>query len=480
MINYKNTYINLPKEFYQKINPKVSLNPKFVKFNANLANELDLNLKNNHESCELLSGSRIQKNSSPIAMAYAGHQFGQFVPQLGDGRAVLIGEILDSKNRRFDIQLKGSGKTKFSRGGDGKCPLDAAVREYILSEAMNSFNIPTTRSLAIISTGEEIMREGLKPGAILVRVASSHIRIGTFEYFSFRNDIQNLKLLADYSIERHFSDFKNTTDKYLIFFNEVMKKQINLICKWYNVGFIHGVMNTDNTTISGETIDYGPCAFMDFYKQNKVFSSIDYSGRYSFNNQIPVIFWNLNCLANCLAHIFNKEKWIVRELENLLNKFPKMIKIQWLKVISSKFGLIKKKLFDEKFILQWLEILEKNNLDYTNSFTNLFKYLENNNLNIFPENNEIKDFLNNWKKKLSSQNIDINKVKKIMKNSNPIYIPRNHLVESAITATISGDFSKMNKLLEILEDPYVLKKNTETYQQPPTKSEEVLQTFCGT
>ena len=480
MINYKNTYINLPEEFYQKINPKAFINPKIVKFNSNLVNELDLNLKNDYESCELLSGKRIQKNSSPIAMAYAGHQFGQFVPQLGDGRAVLIGEILDGSNRRFDIQLKGSGKTKFSRGGDGKCPLEAAVREYILSEAMNSFNIPTTRSLAIILTGEEIMRENLKSGAILVRVASSHVRIGTFEYFSFRNDKKNLKLLSDYCIERHYSHLKNLTDKYLFFFYEVMKKQINLICKWYNVGFIHGVMNTDNTTISGETIDYGPCAFMDFYKQNKVFSSIDYSGRYSFNNQIPVIFWNLNCLANCLANMFDREKWIIKELENLLNKFSKMMKKQWLKVMSSKFGLKKINMLNENFITQWLELLEKNNLDYTNSFTNLLRYLENNEPDIFLKNKEINDFLNKWKKKLSNQNIGINAVKKIMRNSNPIYIPRNHLVESAITATRIGDFSKMNKLLEILENPYVLKKNSGIYQQPPTKSEEVFQTFCGT
>ncbi|MFN8912205.1 MAG: protein adenylyltransferase SelO, partial [Alphaproteobacteria bacterium] len=302
--NFQNTYAKLPQNFYQKIKPTEVSNPKLLYCNESLANSLGLEHKLHDEAeiAQIFSGNKILSNSDPIALAYAGHQFGYFVPQLGDGRAVLLGEIKDQANKRFDVQLKGSGVTAYSRNGDGRAALGPVLREYIISEAMHYLGVKTTRSLAVVSTGENVLRNGmLLPGAILTRIASSHIRIGTFEYFASRGDIKSLKILADYTIDRHYPELKTTSAPYVSLFEKVMEAQIELIVNWMRVGFIHGVMNTDNTSIAGETLDYGPCAFLDEYDPDKVFSAIDYQGRYSFSNQPQICYWNLAQLAQCIA-----------------------------------------------------------------------------------------------------------------------------------------------------------------------------------
>ena len=481
MIFFNSNYANLPEAFYQNVEPSVSINPKIITINKKLAKFLNIDIKNKKLNTQIFSGKLISNGSKPIAMAYAGHQFGNFVPMLGDGRAILLGEIKGKDNLFYDIHLKGSGKTRFSRNGDGRCPLGPAVREYLLSEAINNLNIPTTRSLAILSTGENIMREHITPGAILVRVASSHVRVGTFEYFSFKKDYKNLKILADFCIGRHFPNLVKKKDKYLLFFFEVLKKQIKLVSKWLSIGFIHGVMNTDNTSIFGETIDYGPCAFMDCFKKKRVFSSIDYMGRYSYGNQSSICLWNMVCLANAILPLFKDQKSTAKILETELQQFDKNFDKQWVSDMSLKFGSKKKKVFKKEFINSWLDILEVENIDYTNSFLkleNLLKQKKNN--ESWNKNSKVENFLEKMTNILKEHSINYDTVLKTMRENNPYYIPRNHLVDKAIKDILNGDFKIFQELLKILKNPFREKTGCELYQKEPKKNEIIESTFCGT
>lgn len=479
MINFDNTYSKLPEEFFELVNPEEVPNPSLVKFNDLLAEELNLNLNelSNEEKASIFSGNVIAKGSQPIAQVYAGHQFGHFVPRLGDGRAILLGEVIDKNGIRKDIQLKGSGVTKYSRSGDGKAPISAVIREYIISEAIHSLNIPTTRSLSIVTTGENIYREETTPGAILCRVASSHIRIGTFEYFAARNDIKSLKILFIYTLKRHYPEInENHITK---FFDIVVDNQAKLIAKWMSIGFIHGVMNTDNSAISGETIDYGPCAFMDTFEENKVFSSIDMYGRYSYSNQSKIIEWNLSKLKDCLRLILDNEQQAIL-MDAILDGFEDKFMDYYFLNMNKKIGLNSD---DDILINDFLKLMEENKVDFTLAFRYLCDSTEKGSeelKTLFKNNTKLDNWLIKWHKILKEEKLDLNKIKNKMKLVNPLFIPRNHRVQEVIDAAIKKDYSKLNKLLKILSNPFEEQKENNEYINPPKPDEVVHQTFCGT
>ena len=448
---FDNTYSKLPDSFKEIVGPVPVKNPELVILNKNLSKELNLDFSNldNKKISELFSGNSLPPGSSSIAQAYAGHQFGHFT-MLGDGRAVLIGEHLSKKKDRYDIQFKGSGKTAFSRNGDGRAALGPMLREYIISEAMHYLNIPTTRSLAVVETGEQVIREKQLRGAILTRIASSHIRVGTFQYALISKEANDLKTLFNYTIKRHYPSIEEKESPAAELLKVVIDKQIQLICDWMRVGFIHGVMNTDNMTISGETIDYGPCAFMNIYDPNTVFSSIDLHGRYSYFNQPSVARWNLERFAESLLPLIDcdieKSKKIAIDI---LSKFETKYKETWLNMMRAKLGLINKEPSDESLIIELLNWMQKNKVDYTNTFCFLMDELY-----YVDEIYKNTEFLT-WKKKwdLRRKNfIDINDSIKLMKKVNPLIIPRNHLVEEALKkASEKDDFKKLKQLLKILK-----------------------------
>ena len=476
-LDFSNTYVNLPDHFFQRIQPQRVKNPKLLKLNLNLAKSLDLRTEDSgHISInEILSGNKLPEGAEPIAMAYAGHQFGNFVPSLGDGRAILLGEVLTPKKKRFDVQLKGAGITKFSRSGDGRAPLGPVIREYIVSEAMYHLGIPTTRSLSIIKSDDFIQREEPLPCGVLTRVASSHIRIGTFEYFNFRKDIDSLKLLADYTINRHFPSIKSTKNKYQQLLIKVQSINAELVAKWMAVGFIHGVMNTDNTSISGETIDYGPCAFMDHYDANTVFSSIDTQGRYSFANQPSIIQWNLVRLAECLLPLIDEnEKKSIEIAQNLLNTFSSLFKDRWLQMMKKKLGIKDQSEDDEELINNLIKWMQQKKPDFTNTFCNLMNYDHADDEEF--EDDEFNNWKREWKKRVESKEyLDV------MMSCNPTLIPRNYLVEEALSeAETDGKFDKFNELNEIISSPYQLKKVNIKYLETPSKTNIPYKTFCGT
>jgi uncharacterized protein YdiU (UPF0061 family) len=425
---------------------------------------------------KIFSGNTLPKETTTIAQAYAGHQFGHFT-MLGDGRAVLLGEHLANKNNRFDIQFKGSGRTSFSRSGDGRAVLGPMLREYIISEAIHALNIPTTRSLAVVSTGEKVVRENLLPGAILTRVASSHIRVGTFQYIAAKQNLDELNILVDYTINRHYPEIKSSKNKALDLLNLVMQKQCQLVVNWMRVGFIHGVMNTDNMTISGETIDYGPCAFMDAYYPKTVFSSIDKFGRYAFSNQPPITKWNLARFAECLIPLINKnENEAIKIATEVIDNFQNIYEKKWLNMMRDKLGMFGEDQNDKKLINNLLNWMEKNKSDYTNTFCKL--------MNINVVNNEIyndQSFINwskAWKKRILINNNLKEKSLDLMKKTNPVVIPRNHKVEEALNSANENNIEVINKLLTVLSKPYDNQKNIENYQSPFIDKE--YQTFCGT
>ena len=486
--NFDNSYSKLPENFYQRINPVPVKNPELITLNKKLCDELNLNLDNfdRQELAQIFSGNLLLEGSEPIALAYAGHQYGNFVPQLGDGRAILLGEIVNKNNERFDIQLKGSGQTKFSRRGDGRSALGPVIREYILSEAMNCLNIPSTRALAFVTTGENVYRNGYTPGGISTRVSSSHIRIGTFEYFASRHDFASLKILIDYSIKRHYPEVSTENNPYLLFLEKVIDRQAYLISKWMNLGFIHGVMNTDNVAISGQTIDYGPCAFMDNYDPKTVYSSIDSCGRYCFDNQPQIGLWNLENFASCIISLLDKEQKIAINLaEEKLKKFPILFKKYWKDEILKKIGINKELPGDSKLLEDLLKIMHSNSSDFTLTFRFLSESLVTNSANsrfqsLFKKTPGIDDWLLVWKKRIERQDISLVEIIKNMNKTNPIYIPRNHQVEKAIAFGLKNDFSFVDKLIKVLENPYEEKEGFEEYLMPPKPEEIVLETFCGT
>ena len=477
---FKNSYLQLPKDMQSKQLPEKVKNPKLVLINNNLSNELGINLSNLDPEylASVFSGNQLPTGSDTIAMAYAGHQFGHFTI-LGDGRAILIGEHINNKKQRYEIQFKGSGKTEFSRNGDGKAALGPMLREYIISEAMYHLNIPTTRSLAVVKTDEKVIRETELTRAILTRVASSHIRVGTFQYFAYKKDDESLKSLVNYSIDRHYAEIKNSENIYINLIDRLMDKQIDLVVNWMRVGFIHGVMNTDNMALSGETIDYGPCAFMDKYDPKTVFSSIDHFGRYAYYNQPSITKWNLARFAECLIPFLDTNKdEAIKIATNKINEFDKKYEKKWLKMMSDKIGLLDTEKEDEVLILDLLQWMHSNKADYTNTFYNLI------NEKIFSnqvyDNADFLTWKDRWKMRLSKYKNKMDKVEEKMKFSNPIIIPRNYKVEEALSAAESGDMSLVEILLKALEKPYENNSNLKDFQITEKLNKSGYKTYCGT
>ena len=474
--NLQSSYTQISDKLISELKPDAVTNPSTVIVNNELAKKLGLNLKgmSKKDLSNLFSGNTLPHGSKPFAQAYAGHQFGQFTI-LGDGRAHIVGEQVTPDGEIFDIQYKGSGRTPYSRGGDGKAALGPMLREYLISEAMYHLGIPTTRSLAVVETGEKVYREVPLKGSILTRVASSHIRIGTFQFLAAHKDYDGMQALLDFSIKRHFRNINFSKNVAIEFIQSVMQKQIKLIVDWMRVGFIHGVMNTDNSTISGETIDYGPCAFMDSYDAKTVFSSIDTQGRYSFANQPSIIHWNLVRLAECLLPLIDKnEKKSIEIAQNTLNDFSSLFKDEWLQMMRKKIGIEDQSDEDEELINNLVKWMQSKNPDFTNTFCNLMNY-EHANDEVF-EDNDFDTWKKNWKKRVKSK-----EYLKTMININPVLIPRNYLVEEALHEAETNDkLDKFNDLNKVLSSPYQLKKVHIKYLMTPSKTNIPYKTFCGT
>ena len=477
--NFDNTYFNLSEPFREKINPSPVKKPEIILLNNDLAKLLNLDFSkiSNSELSNVFSGNLLPAGSNSIAQAYAGHQFGHFT-MLGDGRAILLGEHVSQSNKKYDIQFKGSGKTAFSRNGDGRAALGPMLREYIISEAMNALKIPTTRSLAVVKTGELIQREKALQGAILTRVASSHIRVGTFQYIAARQKNDELKTLLDYTIDRHYPEIKNSNNQALDLLNRLIERQCDLVVNWMRVGFIHGVMNTDNMTISGETIDYGPCAFMDTYDPKTVFSSIDQNGRYAYCNQPGITKWNLARFAECLIPFFERDqKKAIQIATETINDFEKKYEEKWMNMMRNKLGISGLDNKDKPLILDLLTWMHEKKADYTNTFCHLMN-LDPKKEKIF-EDSKFIVWKKRWKERLLKNDNNQIKSKELMKNNNPLVIPRNHKIEEALEAAELNDMEPINKILEILKNPYDKQSEIIDYQYP-SKSSEKYQTFCGT
>lgn len=478
--NFDNSFIHLPDKLYTPQNPTPVRSPKMVVLNKPLAKSLglDIDALQSHDGVSIFAGNITPEGSMPIAQAYAGHQFGHFT-MLGDGRALLLGEQITPDGKRYDIQLKGSGRTPYSRGGDGRAALGPMLREYIISEALYNLGIPTTRSLAVVTTGETINRKNDLPGAILTRVASSHIRVGTFQYISVYGRIGELQQLAEYTIQRHYPDIAADENRFFHFLKEVIKRQAELIVKWQLVGFIHGVMNTDNMAISGESIDFGPCAFMDTYDPKTVFSSIDVYGRYSYENQPQIAAWNLARFAETLLPLLHDNQDKAVEMANEeISDFSTIYNKLWLNGMRRKLGLFGQEPEDESIITELLDIMNKNHADFTNTFRSLtmgkLEGMEIFNTNEFARWNE--KYINRLDKQKESRE----ESRKLMKDNNPSVIPRNHRVEAALEAAEKGNLCVMEKLLNILSNPYGYSKEQDEYTTLPPLSKRPYRTFCGT
>lgn len=485
-MKFDNSYARLPEKFFQRINPIKVKNPKLIRINVELAQKLGLELPENEDKlAEIFSGNSLLDGCEPIAQAYAGHQFGHFVPQLGDGRAILLGEVVIANNKRYDVQLKGSGKTRFSRGGDGRSPLGPVIREYIVSEAMHGLGIPTTRALAMVSSGEKVFREGELPGAIFTRIASSHIRVGTFEFFAARNDNDAVKILADYVIDRHYPQAKEAPNPYSALLEKVCEAHAMLVARWMRVGFIHGVMNTDNTTISGETIDYGPCAFMDNYDPATVFSSIDHYGRYAYGSQPKISQWNMSGFAGCLLPLIHDDQEQAKiTAANIIQEFQKNFKEVYYSEMCKKIGIAEPTAKSIEMLSRILEMMHNEKSDFTNTFRSLCNAIEGNIVqftNHFTATDSAENWLADWKELLKELQIPNSSTFEIMNTANPVFIPRNHRVEEAIRQGVEkNDFSYTDRLIKILAEPYKPQPALSEYTEPPESSEQVYQTFCGT
>ena len=477
--NFDNSYSRLSDAFKEHIKPVAVKNPELVIINESLAKELDLDLTkiNKDELSSLFTGNTLPEGSNTIAQAYAGHQFGHFT-MLGDGRAILIGEHITNGNKRFDIQLKGSGKTSFSRNGDGRAALGPMLREYIISEAMHNLNIPSTRSLAVAKTGEKIMRDTLLEGAILTRVALSHIRVGTFQYISARDKKDELELLLNYVINRHYPKLVNSKNKAIDLLIDLMNKQTDLVVNWMRVGFIHGVMNTDNMSISGETIDYGPCAFMDTYDPKTVFSSIDHMGRYAYCNQPIITKWNLSRFAECLIPMIDEnQKKAIEIATEIINTFEKNYEEKWLEMMRKKLGLLGNHSTDKTLILDLLTWMHQKKVDYTNTFCHLMKFKVQEEEDF--QDRVFKDWKKRWNERLIINNSSNEKSIALMRTVNPLVIPRNDKVEETLDLANKNNFKMLFEFLEILKAPYEEQKNMYKYQFLDESNKE-YKTFCGT
>lgn len=485
MFRFDNTYVRLPESFYARVRPAGVPKPELIEFNTELARRLGARTESlsEDELAAIFTGQKLLPGSEPIALAYAGHQFGQFVHQLGDGRALLLGEVVDLSGRRRDIQLKGSGRTPFSRDGDGKAPLGPVLREYLVSEAMHHLGLPTSRALAAALTGEPVYRERVLPGAVLTRVASSHIRIGTFEYFAAKRDLENLRRLTDYSIQRHYPEIQGESEADLLFFRKVGEAQVELVSGWMALGFIHGVMNTDNMSVAGETIDFGPCAFMDRFRFNQVFSSIDQFGRYAYSNQPQITLWNLSRLGSCLVLLAQtRAKETTQTLENELDSLGAVFEQRLVSKMLEKLGIIQgTQPGDRELVLQWLRLLQTQQLDYTLSFRNLAHLVENDSdSGFFQKTSAFQDFYQIWQKRLQSQELEAGTIREKMNRVNPVYIPRNHKIEQVIAAALTGDFSLFHEMNEVIETPFEEREKFNGYSLAPDPDQIVQATFCGT
>jgi serine/tyrosine/threonine adenylyltransferase len=479
--NLDNSYARLPKSFFSNLSLNPVRSPNLIILNDPLATSLGLNLQalQSNDGVAMLAGNQTPVGALPIAQAYAGHQFGHFT-MLGDGRALLLGEQITPIGNRVDIQLKGSGRTPYSRGGDGRAALGPMLREYIISEAMYGLGIPTTRSLAVVTTGESIIRETEQPGAIVTRVAASHLRVGTFQYASKWGTTQDLRALADYALQRHFPGADADKNQYLFLLQEVIKRQAMLIAKWQLVGFIHGVMNTDNMTISGETIDYGPCAFMDAYDPATVFSSIDIHGRYAYGNQPRIAAWNLARFAETLLPLLHDNKdQAIQLAQDAVSDFNELYHHNWLAGMRAKLGIFNEESQDESLIEGLLHMMHKYHADYTNTFRALtFDKPEDTALFGTTEFTEWREL---WQARLGSQQEPKDSSHQLMRNSNPAVIPRNHRVEEALEAAVKqGDYSVMDRLLDVISNPYAHSPEQADYSTLPALSTCPYQTFCGT
>jgi serine/tyrosine/threonine adenylyltransferase len=484
---FDNTFAAEMEGFYAPWLPEPKAAPRLLKFNRVLAEELglDADALNSPEGAAIFAGNAIPLGASPIAQAYAGHQFGQFVPQLGDGRAVLLGEVIDKKGIRRDIQLKGSGRTPFSRGGDGKAAIGPMLREYLIGEAMHALGIPTTRALAVAATGEEVRRETLLPGAVLTRVAQSHIRVGTFEYFAARKDVLNVKRLADYTVARHYPEL--TGAPYIEFLKSAIARQVELVARWAGAGFIHGVMNTDNMALSGETIDYGPCAFIEHYDPDTVFSSIDRHGRYAFGNQSAIAQWNLACLAETLLPLLDgNEETAVQLAMEAVDSFAVLYDEAWLNVLRGKLGFARAEAQDAELAREFLEILRVGKIDYTQAFRALASAAEFDPSELRRPfgraTGKLDVWLPKWQERLAHEDRTPAQIARDLRRVNPYVIPRNYLVEEALeAASREGDMTPFDALLEALLDPYAESAAVRRYAIPAAREHtENYRTFCGT
>ncbi|GAB6155002.1 YdiU family protein [Desulfosporosinus burensis] len=479
--NLDSSYARLPKSFFTTLNPIAVSSPKLIILNNSLASSLGLNAQvlQSKDGVEVLAGNRIPEGALPLAQAYAGHQFGHFT-MLGDGRALLLGEQITPLGERVDIQLKGSGRTPYSRGGDGRAALGPMLREYIISEAMHALGIATTRSLAVVTTGDSVIRETVLPGAILTRVAASHLRVGTFQYVSNWGTAPDLRVLADYTLQRHFPDVDAGENRYLLLLQEVIKRQSELIAKWQLVGFIHGVMNTDNMALSGETIDYGPCAFMDAYDPATVFSSIDVQGRYAYGNQPPIAGWNLARFAETLLPLLHvNQTEAVKLAQDAISDFTELYHFNWFAGMRAKLGIFNQEIQDESLIEGLLSMMHKYRADYTNTFRALtFDRLED---TVLFGSQEFDQWHELWQARLGRQQEPKASSHLLMRNSNPALIPRNHQVEAALEAAVQQeDYSVMERLLDVLSSPYAHSPEQVDYSSLPELSTRPYRTFCGT
>jgi uncharacterized protein YdiU (UPF0061 family) len=488
-VPFDNSYVRLPERFYARLPPTPVAEPRLVHLNDALARELGLDpaFLSSSEGVALLAGNRVAQGAEPLAAAYAGHQFGHFVPQLGDGRAILLGEIIDRLGRRRDIQLKGSGPTPFSRRGDGRAALGPVLREYLVSEAMAALGVPTTRALAAVTTGETVFREGPLPGAVLTRVASSHIRVGTFQFFAARGDTDGVRALADYVIERHYPEAAGAPNPYRALLDGVVARQASLIARWLGIGFIHGVMNTDNMSIAGETIDYGPCAFMDAYHPGTVFSSIDENGRYAFGNQPSIAQWNLARLAETLLPLLGQDETVAMgEAHAALSTFAPLFNAAYIAGFRRKLGLLEEQPDDLGLIQDLLERLAANRADFTLTFRRLSDAAVDPKADaavraLFAEPGFFDEWATRWRARLAGEGGSSEARRALMRANNPAFIPRNHRVEEMIAAAVlRQDFSPFERMLTVLSAPYDDQPGAERYAQPPQPDEVVHQTFCGT
>ncbi len=475
------TYAALPGRFYAAVPPTAVKAPSLIAFNDNLASELGVDRSRlaDTELAAVCAGNGVPAGARPLAMAYAGHQFGSFVPQLGDGRALLIGEVIDAHGRRRDLQWKGAGPTPFSRRGDGRAALGPVLREYLVSEAMHALGVPTTRALSAATTGDRILREsGPLPGGVLIRVAASHIRVGTFEYFAARGDVDGVRVLADYVIARHYPELADGADRYLALFEGVAERQSSLVARWMQIGFIHGVMNTDNMTVSGETIDFGPCAFMDEYDPATVYSFIDRRGRYAYGNQPSILQWNLARLAETLLPLIDADETRAIEratasLQGVSARFDR----HWLDGFRRKLGLRTSEEGDHALVTELFEVMHAAAADFTNTYRALADAATNDAALAAP----FAGWVRRWRERLAREPGGVERCIETMQHANPAYIPRNHRIEEVIEAAVqNADFAPFHALHAVLARPFEQQPGRDSYRTPPLPHERVQNTFCGT